>query len=293
MTPFGLLNIDKPQGITSHDVVAIVRRGIGIRKVGHAGTLDPMATGVLVICIGNATRLSQYVMDHDKVYHATLRLGVETDTYDAEGEIVQTTESQVLKDNVEAILHNFRGDIQQVPPMYSAIKKDGKKLYELAREGKTIERDPRPVTIRELTIMQWNFPEVDLYVKCTPGTYIRSLAHDIGQEVGLGGHLTALRRISSGEFHVDNAVKLNTLRAAFEDGTWEKYLQSAEIAVRNMHRLDLSPEQVKIVQNGGFIHRQANDVALASAFNEQGALIAIMEPREPFQWKPKQVLQRD
>lgn len=293
MTPFGLLNIDKPQGITSHDVVAAVRRGTGIKKVGHAGTLDPIATGVLIICVGNATRLSQYVMDHDKVYHATLRLGIDTDTYDVEGTIVQTSENTISQNEVEAILPKFRGDVQQIPPMYSAIKKDGKKLYELAREGKTIEREPRPVTIHELDIMRWDFPEVDLHVKCTAGTYIRSLAHDIGQETGLGGHLTALRRVSSGDFHVEDAVELDTLKAAFADGTWKHYLRPGEIAVRTMHRLDLSTEQVKIVQNGGFIPRQSSDATLASVFNEQGDLIAIMEPRDSFQWKPRQVLQRD
>ncbi|MCI0712723.1 MAG: tRNA pseudouridine(55) synthase TruB [Chloroflexi bacterium] len=293
MTPLGLLNIDKPQGITSHDVVSVIRRGTGIKKIGHAGTLDPMATGVLIICVGNATRLSQYVMDHDKVYHATLRLGIETDTYDAEGTVVQTTEGTISENELKAILAQFRGDIQQIPPMYSAIKKGGKKLYELAREGKTIEREPRPVTIHELDIMRWDFPEVDLHVKCTAGTYIRSLAHDIGQETGLGGHLTALRRVSSGEFHMEDAVKLDTLKSAFADGTWENYLQPGEIAVRNMHRLDLSTEQVKIVQNGGFIPRQTDEVALASAFNERGDLIAIMESHDSFQWKPRQVLQRD
>lgn len=286
----GLLNIDKPAGMTSHDVVAVVRRGIGIKKIGHAGTLDPMATGVLILCIDRATRLSQYVMKHDKTYEAKIRLGIETDTYDADGQVVASSDQVVNRVDFEAALEQFRGDINQMPPMYSAIKKGGKKLYEMARAGKSVELEPRPVTIHQLELMRWDFPFADIQVICAAGTYIRSLAYDIGQTLGVGAHLTALRRTRSGAFSVEDATSLGDLQTAFEDGDWNKFLLPPNLAVADMPRLDLSTEQVKIVQNGGFLPRLSQATQFVSAFSDKGELVAILEPRGEDFWKPRQVL---
>lgn len=295
MTAFGFLNIDKPQGMTSHDVVAIVRKGIGIKKVGHAGTLDPMATGVLVICIGHATRLSDYVMHQTKVYSATVHLGITTDTYDAEGETVATQAGEVSQADVEAVLPRFRGDIKQIPPMYSAIKQGGKKLYELAREGKMVERPPRDVTISQLDLHDWAFPEFNLTVQCSAGTYIRSLAYDIGEAVRLGGHLSALRRIQSGYFTIENAVSIDDLRTDMHENNWQQHLIRADDPITNIPRLDLSAEAVKIVRDGGFIREEflppMPNVEVVRGYTPDDEFFALLEPhpKQVAAWKPKKV----
>ncbi len=209
---FGFLNVDKPLGMTSHDVVAKVRRATGIKKIGHAGTLDPLATGVLILCVGGATRLSDYVMHGTKRYRARVRLGQVTDTYDAEGAVTQERDaSHITQADVEQALGAFLGEIAQVPPMYSAIKQGGKKLYELARAGETVEREARHVRIDALTIANWEPPEFTLDVTCSAGTYIRSLAFDLGEALGVGAHLAGLVRTGSGTFTLENAVPLDTL----------------------------------------------------------------------------------
>lgn len=287
---FGILNIDKPSDITSHDVVARVRRATKIKKIGHAGTLDPLATGVLVLCLGKATRLSEYAMSHTKVYEAQIHLGVETDTYDGEGQITSTNPATVSQEAFEAVLPQFSGDIEQLPPMYSAIKKGGKKLYELARKGETVEIEPRPVTIESLTIRNWKFPYVDVQVICSAGTYIRSLAHDIGQLLGVGGHLSALRRTASGNFRVENAVSLDTLHAAIERDEWQHYLLSPDLAIADMPSVTLTQEQSDTVRQGGFVELTVNSTGLIGAFDPAGQLIAIMELRQhPTVWKPVKV----
>ena len=220
--PNGFLNIDKPAGMTSHDVVARIRRGLRVKKVGHAGTLDPMATGVLIVCVGTATRLSEYVMQSTKRYRARVRLGVTTDTYDADGEILaQTDASHISREDVERVLAPFVGDIAQVPPMYSAIKQGGRKLYKMARAGETVERAPRAVSIHRLEVSEWALPEFTLDVTCSAGTYIRSLAYDLGAALGVGAHLAGLERTASGVFTLDNTVSLAELLAA---GDWRGLL---------------------------------------------------------------------
>src|SRR5689334_6628577 len=192
MEPFGFLVVDKPPRLTSHDVVAQVRRGIHVKRVGHAGTLDPMATGILVLCIGTATRLSEYVMDSTKVYTTTIRLGEETDTYDADGQILATRDtSHISQPDIESALIYFQGEVQQIPPMYSAIKQDGKKLYDLARQGQEVERASRTVQLKT-TLLSIDLPNITIRVECSVGTYIRSIAHDLGAMLGVGAHLTAL-----------------------------------------------------------------------------------------------------
>lgn len=285
----GFLNLDKPVGMTSHDVVAAVRRGIHLKKIGHAGTLDPLATGILIICIDKATRLSEFVMAHTKTYVADLWLGVETDTYDAEGTITRTDSRPIQSEQVEAALLGFIGDIQQVPPMYSAIKQDGKKLYDLARQGRTVERPARPITIYALELMNWQFPRCQVQVVCSAGTYIRSLAYDIGQIVGVGAHLAGLRRTRSGNFDLANAVPFDTLREAMAAGNWEQYLVSPEVALADIPRVDLNAEQSLMVQQGRFLEVDAVG-QVVQAYNPDGQLIALLEPHDSQIWKPMKVL---
>lgn len=284
----GFLNIDKPVGMTSHDVVAVIRRGTRIKKVGHAGTLDPLATGILIVCVDKATRLSEFVMAHTKTYEADIHLGLETDTYDAEGAITRTDERPISREQFAAALTGFLGDIQQIPPMYSAIKQDGKKLYDLARQGQTVERPARPVTIYTLELLKWDFPHAHVRVVCTAGTYIRSLAYDIGQVLGVGGHLAGLRRTQSGNFELANAVPLDTLREAMAAGDWERYLLSPEVALADLPRVDLSAEQSQMAQQGRFLALGCQG-AVVRAYDPDGQLIALLEPHESL-WKPMKVL---
>ena len=208
----GLLLIDKPQGLTSHDVVSRIRRICKTRKVGHAGTLDPLATGVLPVAIGTGTKVLQFLLVVDKSYRATLRLGVSTDTLDSEGTEIDRRELPTdCEARLQQIVRKFLGTIQQVPPMYSALKKDGVPLYKLARQGQTVEREARTVDISRLDIVSIDLPDVVIEVDCSKGTYIRTLAQDIGDAVGCGAHIVALRRLRSGPFVIDDCVTLESL----------------------------------------------------------------------------------
>ena len=294
MTISGWLNIDKPKGITSHDVVAHVRRAIRFKKRGHAGTLDPMATGVLVLCLGNATRLSEYAMHHTKTYEAVIHFGATTDTYDAEGTLTSTNAREVSLANLEAVMGQFVGDIQQVPPMYSAIKQGGKKLYELARAGQEVERPARAVTIHALEILLWESPLLMVRITCSAGTYIRSLAHDWGQAVGVGAYLTALTRTQSGSFTLVDAVPLaNFVESAAED-TWQSYLLPTDYAVQDLPRLDLDPEAAKIVANGGWLKLEdMPTTGLIRAYAPAHHLLALLEPQADAIWKPHKVFHHE
>ena len=287
---FGLLNIDKPAGPTSHDIVARVRRGTRVRKVGHAGTLDPMATGVLVLCLGAATRLSEYVMASGKVYRARVRFGIETDTYDAEGTVVAERPVVLERVAVEAALAAFRGPIEQVPPMYSAIQRGGRRLYELARAGQEVAREPRPVTIDRLALIAWEPPDAELEIACSPGTYIRSLAHDLGQALGTGAHLAALRRVASGHFTVEDAVRWDELEAAMADRSWQRYVLPADQAVADLPALYLDAAQSEAVRRGQWLDADPlpEPGALARAYDDAGAFLAVLEARGA-RWKPQKV----
>ena len=210
---FGFLNVYKPAGKTSHDVVAILRRITKIKQIGHTGTLDPFAEGVLPICIGKATRLIEYLKD-DKAYIGTVQLGKSTTTYDIEGEGVNLSDKMVSRKEIEQVLEQFKGDIKQLPPIYSAIKVRGKKLYEYAREGKEIEIQPRGVNISRIEILNFNTEkqQLELYIACSKGTYIRSIANDLGEVLGTYGHLTKLIRVQAGQFKINEAVKLEDLQ---------------------------------------------------------------------------------
>ena len=216
----GILNIDKPYGITSMDVVRRVKRASGQRRVGHSGTLDPIATGVIPVCLGQATRLMEDVVGGAKSYLASIELGASTDTYDALGEVTERRDpSGVSLADIEGALPEFTGDILQVPPMYSALKRDGKRLYDLARAGVEVEREPRPVTVHGIALEGWEPPVVTLEVDCGKGFYMRSLAHDLGQALGCGGHMKTLARLRSGAFSVEDALPLEEAEERFADGS--------------------------------------------------------------------------
>lgn len=288
---FGFLNIDKPSGMTSHDVVAKVRRlcrnSVGKTKVGHAGTLDPLATGVLVICLGYATRLSEYAMQSTKKYRASVHLGIETDTYDAEGEVIAEKDaSHIMLTQVEDSLKPYIGDIKQLPPMYSAIKKDGKKLYELAREGIEIEREARSVTIHSIEIVEWNNPVAVLDVTCGAGTYIRSLAHDIGEQLNTGAHLSGLIRSRSGAFSVEDAISLDTL---LESDNWQESITTPSDALTDWNSIQLTDHESAEIQLGRTIPKN-DDLAdkLVMAYMPDAHLLAVLENRDNH-WKPHKV----
>ncbi len=208
----GVLVVDKPIGLTSHDVVQIIRKGTNIRRAGHTGTLDPRASGVLVILVGPAVRLSEYVSASDKRYQAVVRLGQSTDTYDADGRVVSTSPVNITEDEFANALKQFIGEIEQVPPPYSAVKVKGKKAYEMAREGEEVELLPRKIQVYNLDLLEWAPPDAVIDVYCSSGTYVRSLAHDLGEGLGCGAHLVGLRRTKSGRFTLRDAVPLRKLR---------------------------------------------------------------------------------
>jgi len=208
----GLLFIDKPVGMTSHDVVDRVRRAAGLRRVGHTGTLDPGATGLLIICLGPATRLSEHLTGLDKVYEGYMRLGTVTDSYDLDGKVVeQNLVPELTVGQIQEVCDEFTGEILQVPPMVSAVKVGGERLYKKARQGEVVEREPRRVTVREFKVLDYEKPDASIRVCCTRGTYVRSLCHDVGQRLGCRGALAGLRRTSIGRFSVEDAVPVDAL----------------------------------------------------------------------------------
>ncbi|MDD4689219.1 MAG: tRNA pseudouridine(55) synthase TruB [Eubacteriales bacterium] len=209
----GIINVYKPLGISSHGVVSRVRHILNMKRVGHTGTLDPMAEGVLPICVGQGTKASDMLTDSDKQYRAVLRLGVTTDSQDMQGAIIEEREVNCTEDQIRAVVGGFIGEISQIPPMYSAIKVDGKKLYELARKGIEIERSPRQITIKNIVVEEVNLPFVTLLVDCSKGTYIRTLCHDIGERLGTGGAMDSLVRTKAGGFSIEDAISLEQLEA--------------------------------------------------------------------------------
>ncbi|MBL8164357.1 MAG: tRNA pseudouridine(55) synthase TruB [Anaerolineae bacterium] len=285
--PCGFLNINKPAGLTSHDVVARLRRSLRLKKVGHAGTLDPLATGVLVICVGAATRLSEYVMASRKRYQAVARLGVTTDTYDADGQVVQVRDaSGVTRPDVEAALNAFRGDILQHPPAYSAIKQGGRKLYELARAGEVVEAAARPVTIHALDLVDWSAPQFTLDVACSAGTYIRSLAYDLGEALGVGAHLTALTRTASGIFDGSASVDLGAL---LQDAQWQRHLISPQRALADYPAITLTAHAITELHYGRPVpDLTADEGAAAFAYAPDGTLVAVVHGVGGL-WRPHKV----
>jgi tRNA pseudouridine55 synthase len=292
----GIVNVDKPPGMTSHDVVDVVRRIAGQRRVGHAGTLDPMATGVLLVCLGQATRVVEYLMAGRKRYRAGVVLGATTDTYDAEGKMLSSQgRTDFARDEIEAVLARFRGRIEQVPPMYSALKQDGQPLYKLARQGKVVERKPRSVELDEIILLDWTSPSLLVEVTCSPGTYIRSLAHDLGQQLGSGAYLASLVRLSSGRFTLEEAVSLERLEEAFQHGQEGRFLSPVDEALLHLPAMIVGPEEARRITQGQDVPDGApvpdgNGIGLCRAYSVDGDFLAIMTYQlETQRWRPKKV----
>jgi tRNA pseudouridine55 synthase len=310
----GFLNIDKPAGMTSHDVVAQIRRAARQKRVGHAGTLDPAATGVLVVALGNATRLIEYVQDAtSKRYLAIVRLGATTTTDDADGDVMTTAAVPPLdKRAIEQALEPLRGEIMQVPPMYSALHHQGRRLHELARDGIVVERPARPVAIEQLDLIDWASPLLTLDIMCSKGTYIRSLARDLGESLGCGAHLEALRRTAVGTFLIEAAVPLGDLidgqgdketrrqgdketrvdLPAFRSPTLplslSRVLLPPEIAVADWPAVALDAEAVRLVRNGMAITLTGTEVDRVRAHGPEGELLALLM-RDGDRWRPEKV----
>ena len=230
-TPSGVLIVDKDPDMTSHDVVAIARRSLNIKKIGHCGTLDPMATGLLLLVIGKGTKIQDLLMAEDKEYEGTITLGQVTNTQDAKGEVIEEKEvPELSEEEITATFDEFKSDFYQTPPMVSAIKKDGVPLYKLARKGKVVEREPRLVHVYTYRISRVELPEIDFKVLCSKGFYVRTYAHDIGAKLGCGAHLSALRRTKSGRFDLDRAISISELKEGKRDAILEKMLSLPEVS---------------------------------------------------------------
>lgn len=267
----GIVIVDKPQGWTSQDVTARLRRVFGTRRIGHGGTLDPMATGVLPVFVGRATRAVEFFEHAEKTYETVLRLGITTDTEDMTGTVLTEENVSFTEEQLQETLAAFRGEILQVPPMYSALKVNGQKLCDLARKGKTVERQPRPITIHELTLVERGENTLRLRVHCSKGTYIRTLCKDIGEKLGCGGCMESLRRVAAGEYTVDEAVPLQTLLDTEEP---EKYLRDVDTMFRNYPAVTLTANQETRCRNGN-----AFSVSLAPgtyrAYSQDGEFLML------------------
>ena len=267
----GIVIVDKPQGWTSQDVTARLRRVFSTRRIGHGGTLDPMATGVLPVFVGRATRSVEFFEHAEKTYETVLRLGLTTDTEDITGETLTTAVPSFTREQLEEVLESFRGDILQIPPMYSALKVNGQKLYDLARKGKTVERQPRPITIHELTLLEVGENTLRLRVRCSKGTYIRTLCKDIGEALGCGGCMEALRRVSAGEYGIAEAVPLQELLETEEP---EKYLRPVDSMFRNYPAVTLTENQEKRCRNGNSFSVKL-EAGTYRAYGKDGAFLML------------------
>jgi len=287
----GVLVVDKPIGLTSHDVVQIIRRGTGIRRAGHTGTLDPRASGVLVVLIGPAVRLSEYVSASDKRYQATIQLGRSTDTYDSEGTVTMATPVEnISEEQFDEILQTYVGQIEQIPPPYSAVKVKGKKAYEMARKGKPVDLEPRIINVFNLEILEWAPPELVIDVYCSSGTYVRSLANDLGDSLGTGAHLIGLRRTKSGQFTLRDAVPLRRLKESFDAGDWYQFLIPAAEALGDWPMLELNPDEVELVRHGHRIPSEPDVSVWVRGLSQQGDLVALLEnDPETNEWQPRKV----
>lgn len=292
----GILNINKPAGKTSFSIVAMVKRLTGEKRVGHAGTLDPMAKGVLPVCLGQATRLVEYLMDTTKTYRAEIELGVSTDSYDREGLIIQRNDaSGITLAQLETALNSFRGVINQIPPMYSAVKHQGKPLYELARAGITVERKNRTAKIYSLEIKDWRNPIFTIEVTCGKGTYIRSLANDLGQALGCGANLIGLERTKCGIFDISEALTIERFEDACRGRYWENLLYPMDSILSLWETVIVGEEKAQAIRNGALIslvedasRKVSSDYCRAYTWN--GNLLGILHfDSAKKQWQPEKV----
>lgn len=251
----GILAIWKPEGWTSHDVVAKTRGILKVKRIGHAGTLDPMVTGVLPLCIGRSTRVVEYLQDRPKAYEATITLGIATDTEDISGEVIERANaSHITLEQIEAVLASFEGPIMQVPPMFSAVKINGKRLYDLAREGKVVEREPRPVTIHSITLLDASLnkdePTFRFHVECSKGTYIRTLCVDIGKALGVPATMSGLIRTMSGGITQEQCLTLEQVKALAEEGNLAEHVLSSELAINHLPKLTVKSSKKRYALQG-------------------------------------------
>ncbi len=286
----GILNVYKEKGYTSHDVVAKLRGIVGQKKIGHTGTLDPDATGVLPVCLGKATKVCDLLTDKDKTYRAVLRLGITTDTQDISGEILKEENPGNLQEaEVRDAILSFVGEYEQIPPMYSALKVNGKKLYELAREGKTIERKSRPVKIHEIKIEEMDLPRVSFTVTCSKGTYIRTLCHDVGEKLGVGGCMEELERIAVGRFHLRDALTLKEIQEMQEEGSLEEILRPVDSVFLQYPEMKVKADYESLAFNGNplpkkgvIAYEKAEVDQLFRLYTESGKFLALYKktPRD-------------
>jgi tRNA pseudouridine55 synthase len=290
----GILPVNKPAGKTSFDVVRYVRRATGELRVGHAGTLDPAATGVLLVLLGQATRIAEYLMELPKVYRATVRLGVETTTYDAEGEVVATAPVDVSQERLREALLGFVGAIMQVPPAHSAVKIDGERAYNRARRGESPVMKARPTRIDRIELLRFAPPDAEIEVECGRGTYIRSLAHDLGQQLACGAHLASLERTRVGPFTVEACADEEGLASAFEAGTWPELVQPMDCGLLALPAITLDVEDEKDLRHGQPVDlgdsAHAADGVEARAYAEDGSLIGIIHFDAGLaMWRPRKI----
>ncbi len=292
----GILNINKPSGITSMDIVRRMKRAADMRRVGHGGTLDPIASGVVPVFFGQATRTMEYVVDGVKEYRGTIELGVSTDTYDAEGTVTETRDASTLTaQRVEVAMEAFLGKIDQIPPMYSAIKQRGKRLYTLARAGIEVERAPRRVVVHSLVLERWAPPEATVLIKCGRGFYMRSLAHDLGQELGVGGHLKNLERLRSGNFVIRDSITLEEAELRFEEGSISDVMAAPDASLSGMTAMVLGRRHELAIRNGRPLplterlpHAETGE--LCRAYSVDGRFLAILTfDGCEAQWRPSKV----
>lgn len=297
----GILNIYKEKGFTSHDVVAVVRKILQMKKVGHTGTLDPDAEGVLPICVGRGTKLSDIIMDGRKCYRTVLHLGITTTTEDASGEVLEEKDVIFDEEKISETVKRFIGELEQVPPMYSAVKVKGKKLYELAREGKEIERKSRSITVYDIQIRRFISPcQVEMDVYCSKGTYIRTLCADIGKDLGCGGHMASLLRIATGGFSIENAITLAELKEKMKLGQVEEVFLKLEDVLAGYTKVIVSEKSTKLLYNGAKIRNnffraqgeiQLNQIVTVFDFEDNlVGLYTVLEEENDFFIKPFKML---
>src|SRR5450432_2977057 len=291
----GILNINKATGMTSHDVVAKVRKLLKQKRVGHAGTLDPAASGVLPICVGQGTRVAEYLSESGKAYRAEIRFGVVTDTYDREGSILRTSDTSELSlTRIEELLPQFMGAQMQMPPLYSAIKLQGQPAYKRMRAGEEITLEARPIEIYALHIVTWQAPLLTLDIECSKGTYIRSLAYDLGEQLGCGAHLAGLIRTRSGPFTLEKSSSLEKLADIIEQGALPTHIFAADYAIQQYPALHLDEETAGRVLHGNTFHYDLPalqpESALARIYDSKGYFLAIARwDAEEQVWQPKKV----
>ncbi len=298
----GILNINKPQGKTSFGIVAVVRRLSGEHRAGHAGTLDPIATGVLPICLGQGTRITEFLVNTTKTYRTEIELGISTDTYDATGRITARRDpSGVSREQLEVTLALFCGPTWQTPPMYSAVKHQGKPLYQLARAGINIQRPSRRIRIYSLKLIQWQPPVATIEVECSKGTYIRSLAYDLGEALGCGASLKSLVRLRCGPFDIQDSVSMPQLEHAFRHGYWQNLVYPIDTVLSHWSAMVVDDDTGRAVKNGRPLILESNDsVPQASeenhsrVYTRDGRFLAVVRfDQERGQWQPEKVFVTD